>query len=126
MEKSKVLSSFKNLGQFTINLIHGLVLIPELGIGSAIQKQKGNYITLDNGYLITKLSILPNKSESFDFAMYYNKLIRSSTQMDLYGGHLEKELMSQILKVSGLNKFVCELENEVNQIKTFLMKSLVV
>ena len=44
--------------------------------------------------------------------------------MDSYGGYyLKKELMSQILKVSGLNKFVCELENEVNQIKTFLMKS---
>ena len=43
--------------------------------------------------------------------------------MDSYGGYLKKELMSQIFKVSGLKKFVCELENEVNQIKTFLMKS---
>ena len=64
------------MGQFTINLIHGLVLIPELGIGSAIQKQKGNSITLDNGYLITKLSIYPNRSESYHCALYYNKLTK--------------------------------------------------
>ena len=42
-KNQKVLSSFKNLGQFTINLIHGLVLFPELVIRSAIQKQKRKF-----------------------------------------------------------------------------------
>ena len=115
---------FQLLGNYTAHLLEDFILVPDLGIGGAIQStsQDGKLLQLDNGYLCEKQHDVTNNYACFLYkTTQFQKQAKPNIHTDLLEAHITVALEMQHTMLIRSWESICAQESQIGHIKQWMI-----
>ena len=112
-------TAYRPLGNHTVIKVDNFIIIPELGIGGAIEARTQDILhphtsyLLDTGYIISQSELDELPTDFYNSSLRYVLETKSDTQRDILAAHIGNAILRQNNIIAALAAQTCRINQQV-------------